>query len=114
MLASAAALQTRSTSISGQAYLVTFSCLSYAVLALFPGGMNLRYIVMLDMPLRFLATVELFTLSRRWGRHRVVLLACAIIALCAYELRQHHILFVKGALYELVTEGLIHAQKIVR
>ena len=114
MLASAAALQTRRNSISGQAYLVTFCCLSYAILALFPGGMNLRYIVMLDMPLRFLATAELFTLSRRWGRHRVVLLACAIIALCAYELRQHHILFVRGALYELVTEGLIHAQGIVR
>ena len=114
ILASAAALQTRGNSTSGQAYLVTFCCLSYAGLALFPGGMNLRYIVMLDMPLRFLATAELFTLSRRWGRHQAVLLGCAIIALCAYELHQHDVLFVKGALYELVTEGLIHAQGIVR
>lgn len=114
MLASAAALQTRRRSMPGQVYLVSFVCLSYTALAIFPDGMNLRYIVMLDMPLRFLATVELFTLSRRWGRHRVALLACAIIALCAYEVRQHHVLFVKGALYELVTEGLIRAQGIVK
>lgn len=102
------------TSMSGFRYLVAFVCLSYAVLALFPDGMNLRYIVMLDMPLRFLAAVQLFTLSRNWGRHRPILLACAVIALSGYELRQHHVLFVKGALYELVTEGLITAQGIVK
>ena len=95
-------------------YLGTFSCLSYLALTAFPDGMNLRYIVMLDMPLRFLATTQLFALSRAWGHYRHVLLALAVIALCAYDLRQHDVLFVKGNLYELVTEGLIRAQGIIK
>lgn len=114
LLAGAAVLETRRSTVPGQAYAAAFVCLSYAVLALFPDGMNLRFIVMLDTPLRFLAAAQLLALSHRWGRHRTLLLTCVVVALCGYELRQHYVLFVKGALYELVTEGLIHAQGIVK
>lgn len=114
MLAVTSLLQARRTTMTGHGYLATFVCLTYGVLTLFPDGMNLRYIVMLDMPLRFLAAGQLFTLTRRWSRHQAVLLTCAVVALCAYDLRQHHVLFAKGSLYELVTEGLIRAQNIVK
>ncbi|HSH37745.1 MAG TPA: phospholipid carrier-dependent glycosyltransferase [Chthoniobacterales bacterium] len=114
MLAGAALLNIRGSNIPGQAYVAVFVALSYTVLALFPAGMNLRFIVMLDMPLRFLAGVQLLALSRRWGRYQRPLLVCAVVALCGYELRQHYILFIKGSLYELVTEGLIYAQGIIK
>jgi len=97
-----------------QRYIAAFSCLTYAVLTAFPDGMNLRYIVMLDMPLRFLAMIQLFALSANWGRQKKILLLCAVLGLCAYELWQHYVLFVKGGLYELVTEGLVRAQEIIR
>jgi hypothetical protein len=99
---------------SMQRYLLAFCCLVYGVLTAFPGGMNLRYIVMLDMPLRFLAATQLFVLSSSWGKRRNLLLACAVVALCAYDLRQHYVLYVKGGLYELVTEGLVRAQGIIK
>jgi hypothetical protein len=114
MLAASSVLQARRNNMRGHTYLAAFFCLSYGVLTIFPDGMNLRYMAMLDMPLRFLAGCQLFALSGKWGRHRNLLLAGAVLALCAYDLRQHNILFVKGGLYELVTEGLVRAQGIMR
>jgi 4-amino-4-deoxy-L-arabinose transferase-like glycosyltransferase len=114
VLAVANLLQARGRSDSAQRYLAAFSCLSYVALTAFPDGMNLRYVVMLDMPLRFLAAAQLFALSAKWAQQRKVLLACAVLALCAYDLRQHRVLFIKGGLYELVTEGLVRAQGIVK
>lgn len=99
---------------SAQRYLIAISCLSYFVLTAFPEGMNLRYIVMLDMPLRFLAVSQLGALSDRWAKGRRFAFAGTVLALCAYDLWQHQVLFVKGGLYELVTEGLVRAQGIVK
>jgi hypothetical protein len=114
LLASANMLQARGKMSTPCRYLAAFSCLSYAVLTAFPDGMNLRYIVMLDMPLRFLAATQLFELSAKWGRYKNPILVCAVISLCTYDLWQHHVLFVKGGLYELVTEGLVRAQGIIK
>jgi 4-amino-4-deoxy-L-arabinose transferase-like glycosyltransferase len=113
VLAVANLLQGRWSNVA-QRYLASFSCFSYVVLTAFPDGMNLRYIVMLDMPLRFLAVTQLFTLSGGWGRWGKVLLSGAVAALCLYDLHQHNVLFAKGGLYELVTEGLVRAQEIIR
>jgi hypothetical protein len=107
-------LQGRSLLMPGRGYLATFSCVVYAVLTGFPDGMNLRYILILDMPLRFLAATQLFAFSSHWGRHKGVWLTLAVLALCTYELREHNVLFVKGKLYELVTEDLIRAQGILK
>jgi hypothetical protein len=95
-------------------YLTTFSCLSYVALTAFPDGMNLRYIVMLDMPLRFLAATQLIELSGRWGRYRNIIFACAVAVVCSHDLWQHHVLFAQGGLYELVTEGLVRVQGILK
>ena len=114
LLATANILQAGRKRSDSVRYLTAFSCLSYAALTAFPDGMNLRYIVMLDMPLRFLAATQLVDLSGRWGRHRNIILGCAVAAVCAHDLWQHHVLFVKGGLYELVTEGLVRAQGIIK
>lgn len=114
VLAMANILQSGVRYAGANRYLTVFSCVTYAILMAFPDGMNLRYIVMLDMPLRFLAADQTFALAKNWGRYKNALLACAIIMLCGYDLRQHRILFVKGALYKLVTEGLVRAQGVIR
>ena len=114
LLASANMLQAGRRKNAPRSFFIAFSCLMYVALTAFPDGMNLRYIVMLDMPLRFLAATQLFELSARWGRYRNTILVGAIIALCAHDLWQHHVLFVKSGLYELVTEGLVRAQGIIK
>ena len=114
MLAGASLLRAGGKTVNGHAYIAAVVWFTYGLLMLVPNAMNLRYIVMLDMPLRFLAVHQLFALSDRWRRHQAVLLICAVLALCAYDLRQHYVLFVKAGLYELVTDGLIRAQGIVK
>jgi hypothetical protein len=114
LLASANILQAGRKRSDSVRYLTTFSCLSYAALTAFPDGMNLRYIVMLDMPLRFLAAKQLIELSGKWGRYRNIILGCAVAVVCSHDLWQHHVLFAKGGLYELVTEGLVRAQGILK
>ena len=73
-------------------------------------GMNLRYANMWDMPLRYLSVTWLASFTRRSS----LWLTLAIGALCVIELRQYEILFVRAPLYELVTEGLLRALKILK
>jgi hypothetical protein len=77
-------------------------------------GMNLRYANMWDMPLRFLAVsflISLFGPTKRYGN---IILAVAVAAICAIELRQYIILAVQFPLYELVSEGLLRALRILK
>ena len=95
-------------------YLVTFVVATYALMCNIPYGMNLRYTNMWDMPLRFLAVTCLGDLTGFLGRRRGLVLAIAIVLLCAIDLRQYYILFVQHDLYELVTAGLLRALLILK
>ena len=77
-------------------------------------GMNLRYANMWDMPLRVLAFSQLTAFAQSFPRRRALFLGAAIAIICAVELRQYIILFVDRPLYELVTEGLLRALKILK
>jgi len=77
-------------------------------------GMNLRYANMWDMPLRFLAISSLVSLFTPLGRRRNIVIGIAIALLCFVEMRQYIILFVQFPLYELVSEGLLRALKILK
>jgi Dolichyl-phosphate-mannose-protein mannosyltransferase len=114
LLAIANLLSPRSWTISGHGYLAAFSFFIYVILTGFPDGMNLRYILMLDMPLRFFAASQLVAFSQSLGRWRNLLLAGVVLALCIYELHQHYVLFVKGQLYELISVELLRAQNILK
>jgi hypothetical protein len=114
LLAIANLLSPRGWAIPGHSYLAAFTFVIYVILTSFPDGMNLRYILMLDMPLRFFAASQLLAFSQSWGRWRNLLLAGVVLALCTYELHQHYVLFVKGRLYELVSTGLLRAQNILK
>lgn len=95
-------------------YLVAFVGFSYAIMCNIRYGMNLRYASIWDLPLRALASAQVSAIATRFGKWRGLVLAVAIAALCAYDLRQYTLFFVDGRLYELVTGGLLWNLKILK
>lgn len=77
-------------------------------------GMNLRYATIWDLPLRTLAFAQIGVIGTFFERRRALVTAILVAALCAYELRQYVIFFKDFGLYELVTEGLVRAVKILK
>jgi hypothetical protein len=77
-------------------------------------GMNLRYTNMWDLPLRFLAVCCLLGLTARFARWQNLALGVSVAAICALELNQYYVFFVRFGLYELVTEGLLRAVNILK
>ena len=84
-------------------YLVAFVGITYAVMCNIRYGMNLRYASIWDFPLRALAAAQVGAIAARFGSRQTLVAGIAIAALCAYDLRQYHLYFVDGGLYELVT-----------
>jgi 4-amino-4-deoxy-L-arabinose transferase-like glycosyltransferase len=95
-------------------FVCLFIASSYLVMCNLKYGMNLRYANMWDMPLRVLAFAALASLTLNLRRYRTMVLAGAVVLVCAVELRQYLILFVQFPLYELVSEGLLRALKILK
>jgi hypothetical protein len=95
-------------------FLSIFIAASYLVMCNIKYGMNLRYANMWDMPLRFLAISALVSVFTPLGRRRNIVIGVVITLLCIVEMRQYIILFVRFPLYELVTEGLLRALKILK
>jgi 4-amino-4-deoxy-L-arabinose transferase-like glycosyltransferase len=95
-------------------FLSAFVVSSYLIMCNIKYGMNLRYANMWDMPLRFVAFGQITYLFAPLRRYRVVLMCLAVGLFCAFELRQYIVLFVRYPLYELVSEGLLRALKILK
>lgn len=95
-------------------FVTVFIASSYLVMCNLKYGMNLRYANMWDMPLRVLAFSQLAALVAPLRRYQTVVLLVAVAAICAVELRQYIILAVDYPLYELVTQGLLKALKILK
>jgi hypothetical protein len=94
-------------------YLLGFVVATYLVMCNIRYGMNLRYTNMWDMPLRYLALGCIGDLTRNFRRRELVI-AVAVLFLCAIDLRQYYIFFVQHDLYELVTAGLLRALQILK
>jgi hypothetical protein len=77
-------------------------------------GMNLRYATIWDLPLRVLAVAQLALIAGFFGPRRLLVLAVGVAAICAYELKQYVTFFKDFGLYELVSEGLLRAVKILK
>jgi 4-amino-4-deoxy-L-arabinose transferase-like glycosyltransferase len=99
-----------------QLYVAVFIAASYLVMCNLKYGMNLRYANMWDAPLRLLAFTQLGLLADRFAlKRREFWLTLAVIALCAYDLRQYWILGIQfDRLYELVPEILLRALHILK
>lgn len=95
-------------------FLFIFMAASYLVMCNIKYGMNLRYANMWDMPLRFFAFSQIAAFCAPLKRYRTLILCSAVAVVCAVELRQYIILFVRYPLYELVTEGLLRALHILK
>jgi len=95
-------------------YLFTFLCASYIFMSSVKYSMNLRYANMWDMPLRYLAFSQLSVICGRFRLHQRAGLIFLTAAICLFELNQFRVLFVQYRLYELVTEGLVRALKILK
>lgn len=99
---------------SAYLYLLAFVVLTYLIMCNVRYAMNLRYATIWDLPLRAFAVGLLALLTQRFERRQALVFLVAIAALCAYELRQYLIFFSDEALYELVTEGLLRAVRILK
>ena len=95
-------------------FMSIFIAASYLVMCNVKYGMNLRYANMWDLPLRFLAFSQLVAFVDLARKYRLLLLSTAVALICAIELRQYIILFVRYPLYELVSEGLLRALQILK
>ena len=95
-------------------YLLGFVAASYVLMANVRYGMNLRYTNMWDLPLRYLATLCLTNVSEAFGRRATLALSLCIALICVIELRQYLVFFVEHDLYELATNGLLRAVKILK
>jgi hypothetical protein len=95
-------------------FFVLFIAASYLVMCNVKYGMNLRYTNMWDVPLRILAASTILTLSAKLPRYRQLAAIAAVTLVCLFEFRQYLILFVNYPLYELVSEGLLRALKILK
>ncbi|MEA3209176.1 MAG: hypothetical protein QOE70_2233 [Chthoniobacter sp.] len=95
-------------------YLALFVGLTYAVMCNIKYAMNLRYATIWDLPLCALAVAQIGDLSKVFGRRQALATTLIVAGLCAYGLRQYLILFSDFPLYELVTEGLLRAVKILK
>jgi hypothetical protein len=95
-------------------YLTLFVAFSYLVMCNVKYGMNLRYATIWDLPLRAVAIAQIGVIGTFFERRRALVTVILVAALCAYELRQYVIFFKDFGLYELVTEGLVRAVKILK
>lgn len=95
-------------------FMSVFVAASYLFMCNVKYGMNLRYATIWDMPLLFLAFSSLTTLLPPLRRWQSIALALIVALICATELRQYNVFFVKFGLYELVTEGLLRALQILK
>lgn len=95
-------------------YLTIFIAASYAIMCNIKYGMNLRYANMWDMPMRFLAFSQLVTWGSLLRKYQTATVTAGVLLVCAFELRQYVVLFVQSPLYELITEGLLRALRILK
>ncbi|MES2570024.1 MAG: glycosyltransferase family 39 protein, partial [Verrucomicrobiota bacterium] len=95
-------------------YLTLFMAFSYLIMCNVRFGMNLRYATIWDLPLRALAIAQIAILARPHGRQTVLVTTVLVACLCAYEFRQFGIFFQDFGLYELASEGLLRAIKIIK
>ena len=95
-------------------FLVAFVGFTYVIMCNVRYGMNLRYASIWELPLRVMAAAQIGALASRFGARQTLVATIAIVALCAYDLRQYAIFFMDFGLYELVTEGLLRTVRILK
>jgi len=96
-------------------YVATFVGLTLASMSCVRYGLSLRYAAFCDMPLAWLACGQILTLSRRAVRVRPTIIAIGIFSIVAViGFNQYARIFVKGGLYDPITEQLVLTLKMAK
>jgi 4-amino-4-deoxy-L-arabinose transferase-like glycosyltransferase len=96
-------------------YLLLFVVITYAVMAQVRYGMNLRYGNMWDMPLRWLVFSQIVVLTARIPpRFRNLAVAAVVALVCAHDLVQYEIIFLRGKVYDPIPPALAHSLNILK
>src|SRR5205085_2604948 len=98
----------------GFLYFALFMAFSYVIMCNVRYAMNLRYASIWDLPIRTFALAQIILIARNFGRREPLVITGIVAMLCVYDLRQYQIFFVDSGLYELVSEGLLRAVKILK
>jgi hypothetical protein len=95
-------------------FLLGFVVFSYALMCNVRYGMNLRYTTIWELPLAVFAAMQLFKLGSILRPRGAWVGAILVFALCAYNLRQYQIFFMRHSIYELVPDGMLRAVDIIK
>ena len=96
-------------------YVATFVGLTLASMSCVRYGLSLRYAAFCDMPLAWLACAQILTLSRRAVHVRPTIIAIGIFSIVAViGFNQYARIFVKGGLYDPITEQLVLTLKMAK
>lgn len=95
-------------------FLAAFVGFTYVFMCNVKYAMNLRYTTVWDLPLCALAAAQIGEIAKSFGKRQTLAAALIIAAVCAYGLRQYLLFFADFGLYELVSEGLLRAVKILK
>jgi hypothetical protein len=96
-------------------YLALFLGVTYAVMSQVRYGMNLRYAIMWDMPLRFLAVWHLTLLTSTLApRTRTLVMSGVVALLCLAGWQQYEFFFVESGIYDPVPDALGGALEILK
>jgi hypothetical protein len=97
------------------AFMAIFLGFSFATMSCVQHGMSLRYAAYWDVPLRWLALTQVVSLSGRFRKINPAVIVAGIICLvCATDLWQYHLYFVKSQIYDPITNNLVHAAGLTK
>src|SRR5947208_3472371 len=100
--------------MKSELFMSIFIAASYLVMCNVKYGMNLRYVNMWDLPLRFLALSQIVAFASLAKNYRGAIIAGAVVLLAAIEFHQYIVLAVRYPLYELITHALLQALQILK
>lgn len=97
------------------AFMAIFLGLSFVVMSYVPYGVSLRFATYWDVPLRWLALTQAILLSQGLRKIRpAIALACLLCLICASDLWQYNVYFVKAKLYDPITTNLVYAAGLTK
>jgi len=97
-------------------YCLIFVGISYLVMGNLRYGLNLRYSLIWDFPLRYFAMLPLIAISS-WAktpRTQALLLTLAVIAVALLDLLNYRDIFIEHAVYDPVPKTLMQALRMVK
>jgi 4-amino-4-deoxy-L-arabinose transferase-like glycosyltransferase len=95
-------------------FLIAFVVFSYLIMCNVRYGMNMRYTTIWALPLAAFAVAQIIKVAESCGRYAQFVAVAAIVGICAFNLSQYQLFFVKYAIYEPVPASTLQAIKMLK